>query len=329
MSWYTHVMYQKMSKKKQVVICRCHDPSPAAAQRVARWAAGCESFGVDFIVSLDNTHAFRESPAERRSKKRKREVATSDGNFRCGASHISPPIVSPTYRLQRAFAAEQGLTKKVVIHRYTEEELLKSFPQLKDLQRYLIEDLKVREMVSRQNTLAWGFHVEALALWWQKKCGKHDYDYVWVLEDDVGITTCISTLLESYENEDADLITDGIKQNSTDWYWKEVHTQNFFAEVGCENKKKVVSKEHVQRLSCKLMEKLCFLSLERGVHCWSEAFTSTVGHCTKEMRVVGFQPQHLGDPFKWNGRVSREEWEKILAEENESTDPKLYHALKF
>ena len=152
---------------KQAVICRCHDPSPAAALRVARWAADCSTNNIDFIVSLDNTHAFRESSAERRSKKRKRQVASFDRHFRCGASHNSPPAVSPTHRLQRAFA-EQGLTN-VHIHRYTEEELLKTFPRLRDLQRYLIENLKVREMVSRQNTLAWGFHVEALALWWSTK----------------------------------------------------------------------------------------------------------------------------------------------------------------
>ena len=321
---------------KQAVVCRCHDPSPAATNRLAQWASDCNAAGIDFIISLDNTHAWNNTPSERRSKKRKRLTKYEEKKTKCGSSHTSPSVVSPTHRLMREFATRHI---KVQIHRYTESEILHSFPALPPMQKYLLEDMKVYELLSRKCTLAWGFHVECLILWWnhskKKNKGEAKYDYIWVIEDDVGITQSITSLISQYENEKSDLITDDAEKMPKEWFWKDVFSSNFNAIVGT---KKIISKEHVQRLSLKLMERLMTLTTTLGVSAWSEAFTSTVAFNDDDLSMCGFKEIHLGDPFKWNGRVSREEWDVIANESGSSISsssssadgvPKMYHALKF
>lgn len=326
---------------QQVVVCRCHDPSPAAAQRLLLWASDCAAANIDFTVSLDNTKAWNQTPMERRSRKRKHTMTSDKG---CGTAHTLPPAVSPTHRLLRLFAQKK---LKVRIHRYTENDLLSHFPALSSMQNYLMNDKKVFEMVSGKCTLGWGFHVEALCLWWNwMKGGK--YDYVWVFEDDVGVTQSIATLIRSYENDDSDLITGGAETMPSEWFWKDVFSSNFDTTVGSH---KIISKEHVQRFSKALLKRLRVLTMDLGVTAWSEAFTSTVAHNDDNLKMSQFKNENLGDPYKWDGRIQKEEWDTIKRQEEveegeevekgeeveEAEDvkfakvkqPKLYHALKF
>lgn len=308
----------------QAVIVRCHDPSPAAAHRLAKWATDLQDSkqNIDFIISLDNTHAFNQTSNERRSKKRKR--ASQRKSIGCASQHTSPPTISPTHRLLRTFA-EYNITN-VHIHRYTEQDLLKNFPGLLPLQTYILKEMKVQEMISKKCTMAWGFHVEALLLWWKwslKK--KQEYDYVWVFEDDVGIKGSLLDLLQCYQDEQADLLTDNAHSMNEDWFWKNVHTSNFLNQTG--GNELTCCSEHVQRFSNKLMERLTNLC-SNGVHAWSEAFTSTVANNADDLILKGFCVENVGDPYKWNGRVTEDEWIAIMKEEESST-PKMYHALKF
>jgi len=304
------------------VVVRCHDPSPAAASRLSGWAADCAAANIDFVVSLDNTQQWRQTPRERRVLKRKRENSSGDG---CASQHTSPPSVSPTHRLNRTFAESNA---NVHVHRYTESDLLHHFPGLVPLQKYLLEEMKVREMVTRKCTMAWGFHVEALILWWvwsQKKMKK--YKYIWVFEDDVGITGNIANLVKEYKEVNADILTDHAIPMNEEWYWKDVHTENFFTMIGGAGK--ICAREHVQRMSHKLMERLTTLCMKHQVHAWSEAFTSSVAHHASDLTVSGFHETTIGDPYKWNGRVSEEDWSKIVEEEEGELPPRLFHALKF
>jgi hypothetical protein len=329
---------------RQAVVCRCHDPSPAATDRLSQWAAQCNAAGIDFIISLDNTQSWSNTPKERRSRKRKRLAKHEEKKHKCGSSHTSPSVVSPTHRLLREFAIK-GV--QVHVHRYTEGELLRSFPALPVMQKYLLEEMKVYELLSGKCTMAWGFHVECLCLWWnhskEKNQGEAKYDYIWVVEDDVGISQSITSLIREYENEESDLITDGAEEMAKEWFWKDVFSNNFNAKIGSH---KIVAKEHVQRLSKKLMERLMVLTAKEGVCAWSEAFTSTVAFNDDALSMGGFKQIHLGEPYCWNGRVNREEWEVIKSEESDSSSssssstgstegsvvpavPKMYHALKF
>ena len=91
------------------------------------------------------------------------------------------------------------------------------------------------------------------------------------------------------------------------------------------------------------MERLMVLTAKEGVCAWSEAFTSTVAFNDDALSMGGFKQIHLGEPYCWNGRVNREEWEVIKSEESDSSSssssstdgsvvpavPKMYHALKF
>ena len=218
----------------------------------------------------------------------------------------------------------------------TEGDLLRSFPALPVMQKYLLEEMKVYELLSGKCTMAWGFHVECLCLW-RKFCqGEAKYDYIWVIEDDVGISQSITSLIREYENEESDLITDGAEEMAKEWFWKNVFSKNFNTKVGLH---KIVSKEHVQRLSKRLMERLMVLTAKEGVCAWSEAFTSTVAFNDDALSMCGFKQIHLGEPYCWNGRVTRDEWDAIKSESDSSSSssegsgvpavPKMYHALKF
>ena len=310
---------------RQCVVVRTYDPSPATAERIAEWAGmASQTNNVDFCVQIDISRQIADgkNPGERRSRKRRRtEVASfqSKTQGQCGAAHAVPASVSPTHRIMRALANRSiKIGKKVTIHRYTESDLVSAFPQLSQMRHLLLSTMKVRELVSGKVSLAWGFHVEALLLWWRKLLRKRAsstsllYDFVWIIEDDVGVAggsifDVVSKYAESHPN--TDFLTRGVAPVGQDWYWKNVHTHNFLDSV---NNTVLTNKEHVQRLSSKMFSTLDKIA-STGVASWSEMHVPSVANCPKYgLSWDELLRYNIGEIYAWDGRInSEEEWEQI------------------
>ena len=295
------------------LVFRCHDPTPAALQRIGEAADQLQSCRVAVWVSLDTTHIPEEPPSllpilqhSPPRKKRRSEHRT------------------PAQKVRRALATHIA-RGAIQIHEYDENDMIRTYPVLRDLKR----NPRLQESVEFSrgtHSLAWGLHAEALNVWYQNLERKPSF--VWCFEDDVGFSGSLETLLDIVRRDcgDADLITADVKLRPSEaWWWLEVHSTAFAERYGNDVHNIYVSREHVQRFSMRFLDRLHVLSLQR-VTCWSEALVPTIAHA--ENFGVAELPR-LGTPFAHDGRVTAQEWEHITASRAGRRADRLYHALKF
>ena len=64
----------------------------------------------------------------------------------------------------------------------------------------------------------------------------------------------------------------------------------------------------------------------RGVTAWSEMATPSLCHHL-ELRLGHLRAAHLGEPFSFAGRVTRDEWERLC--DGGGRKGALFHALKW
>ena len=181
-------------------------------------------------------------------------------------------------------------------------------------------------------SLAWGFHIEPLVLWWLSLPSSERYDFVWVLEDDVGVAGSLVDLIQEYSSNPADLLSHTVGPMNPEWCWRDVHTAEFakLAQPNTRKRKRgesgfFNSPEHVQRFSAKLLNRLADLCVNKGVTAWSEMFAPTVATCSRDLTVDTFSDKHIGEPYVWDGRVDAAAWPELSA----GPAPRLFHALKF
>lgn len=288
------------------LVFRCHDPTPAALQRIAAAADQLQHTSVEVWVSLDTTHIPEEKPSllpllARSPPKKKRKSS----------------LQTPSQKVRKALARSH-----VQIHEYDENDMVRRYPVLRDLKR----NARLQESVEFSrgtHSLAWGLHTEALNGWYQGLARKPGF--VWCFEDDVGFSGRLETLLDivQCQCQDADLVTADVKLRPSEaWWWLDVHSSGFTTRYGDDV---YISREHVQRFSGRFLDRLHILSLQR-VTCWSEALVPTVAHA--EGFVVAELPR-LGEPFSHDGRVTEEEWGHLVASSAGRRADRLYHALKF
>ena len=256
-----------------------------------------------------------DTPGERRARKRPRKSKSTTKQKWCGAAHVTPPSVSHAPHHARLAERRIGLSgiRRVHVHRYTEDDLLLRFPQLKSLRQHLIENMKVHEVSSGKVSLAWGFHVEALLLWWRNVSQRHSskakgtskrppYDFVWIVEDDVGVAGgSLSDLIKMYMHCHADLLTRDILPVESGWYWQNVHTgENFLSAV---NNATYTNREHVQRFSANMFAVLDRLACE-GISSWSEMHVPSVARCVRHcLSSAEINSCNIGSVYKWDGRI--------------------------
>ena len=105
------------------VVFRCHDPTPAALQRIGEAADQLQACRVAVWVSLDTTHVPEEPPSllpilqhSPPRKKRRSEHRT------------------PSQKVRRALS-RQIASGAIQIHEYDEADMVRRYPVLRDLKR--------------------------------------------------------------------------------------------------------------------------------------------------------------------------------------------------
>lgn len=304
--------------------------------------------------------------------------------------HISVDVshgVEAAVRLHRELSAKwvkdgDAGAAAVVVHTYTEAEMRSSFLHLTSLQRKMVGEpewsgldacaegenpevvAKAATAVWRKwaggarSSIAWGFHTEALALWWAEARGllpSAGPEHVWVLEDDVGFTAPLAELVAQYADSQADLITaepwilepltnvrcrtqqvdlqvDQLEETSIaweGWCWQDTCTEAYAALVP--HSKRLVTKEHAQRFSYRLLEEI-IACVRKGCSAWSEQFSPSLcnvmdGFSCEALREHNLPP-NPDTHFSCTGRVSEDEY-RAMCRDDTTKRGILLHALKW
>lgn len=270
------------------VLVRSHDPTPAQAERVGEWLCALEHTEFVMYVSVD----------------------------------VSAPATAAKAlaRLARHVPANR-------IHTYTEADMLgvygRSLCHFLDPQTFPGTESARTTFAGRRQcgtSLAWGFHVEAIGLWAHQV--NFAFSHVWVLEDDVGFSGDIAAFLRQYSHDPADLITNRITPTAAGtWGWHDTCTPAYACSVP--PGRRYTTNEHVMRFSARLLSELDRLSRIDGISAWSEQFVvSIVMQPERQFSATLFWPEHVGSPFKWDGRIlSREEWAHICMDDQRARSP--------
>ena len=217
------------------------------------------------------------------------------------------------------------------VHMYNESMMISAYPVLLEMGPKMVQACGTQwEALSPFNTvsLAWGFHVEAILVWYTQCCGggTHGaYSHVWVIEDDVGFSgDIVSSFLAHYATDTADLVSHTVQpvyvpqvdRNGVAWCWINVISQSFDQHVPHSFRWK--GAEHVQRFSGRFLSALDQLC-SQGLTAWSEqAVPSLCAYLG--MQQSSLLPHHIGTPFTWDGRVSESDWCKICSRETDSPE---------
>jgi hypothetical protein len=323
---------------RTAILVRCHNPSRAMLHRMATWAKEATLAGCSFLVSVDTTH---------------------------------PPGKFSASVLQRF------LPDSACVHSYDEASLREAWPTLERdcgprLDRVTFggkwrewggrpcceEDKRIDKSVE-PNTFAWCFHAEAINLCLQQTRTTESFDYLWVLEDDVGVTgNLVEDIFAAYTDEPADLISSRYEPAvcaHNPWMYTDCGSSEFLRCIPRD--KRIKSAEHVQRFSRRLLDALRHLSSGRSLQTIRHRLVSNhlpsgspppplpppphpCGPVTawSEMGVPSlcaylgwaattFKREHIGRIFRFDGRISYLEWQRLLRDK--TLRGKLFHALKF
>lgn len=217
--------------------------------------------------------------------------------------------------------AQNRLIQKVDpkwVHCYTEQDMRTAFP--------LLERVPKDNRFFKDKSLAWGFHWEALSLLASTslfRVRSYSYEYIWVIEDDVGITGKISTLFNEYLNVKCDLLLKQLDYKESQWVWYDTISDKFREMI--KNKPRYVSAEHCQRFSKMYFDMWVYYAYE-GVHAWSELGTPTLA-LLLEFVIGFFDPKHVGFPFQNDGNINKQQWTRLLMDPSKRN--KMFHAVKF
>mmetsp|Transcript_29458 Transcript_29458/g.66567 ORF Transcript_29458/g.66567 Transcript_29458/m.66567 type:complete len:123 (+) Transcript_29458:575-943(+) len=102
------------------------------------------------------------------------------------------------------------------------------------------------------------------------------------------------------------------------WCWYHTCSTEFVERIG--GRPRLSSPEHVQRFSKRYLDTMTSW-LHSGATAWSEMLMVML--CESSGLTLGFlKPRHIGDPFSFEGRVTREQFAAAPV-------GRFYHALKW
>jgi len=297
------------------ILFRCHNPTINSIRRIQKWI--------------------------KEFKKHKKSINYS--------MHMSMDVsagLKPYLETKRIFEGYD-----ISFHTYTNNNMTRAYP-------ILIEMLKrvPPYFFDHSLSVAKGFHIEPICLWWLWVSNdlKVSYDYVWTLEDDVGITggsLHTGSLFEfvdlydnkdwknskdDYENDNPDLITYGKYYTSKDdrdtyhdrWVYHDT-VSNAYALLTHE-REQFYTQEHVQRFSARYINLLHYYAKTHKITAWSEQSSiSIITNLKPKWRVGQIAFGNIGQ-YEVIKRINQTKFESIQSIENNSSNTiKLWHALKW
>lgn len=172
----------------------------------------------------------------------------------------------------------------------------------------------------------WAFHVEPIYIWYEQY-GK-EFDYVWIIEQDIGFSGNMYDFLGYFEDNNSDLLSLNVMIQHKKWSSFNCATENYI-----EYREKMLgsnsicyqSNEYIQRWSKRLFYEIgkC---LKKDYHRFSESFPIEVV-IMSNLTYDTFPDKFKSDKLQYFSRVTKQLWKSYF------TDPiyknKLIHGLKF
>ena len=157
------------------------------------------------------------------------------------------------------------------------------------------------------------------------RAGGRAPDYVWIIEQDVGVSGDILPIIEGHSESNADLLVIGVHDMESDWIWRKHSTPKYLWLIPDQYRLKC--QEQFQRISATLMKRLIATS-DEGLIAWSEAAVPSIaflyGHS-----IGPIESAFIGKIFRWDTDVTETEWDEFVATDVSQGRSRLYHALKF
>lgn len=308
----------KNIKKNIAIIWRCHNSTTNAINRIKKWA---KEFQEKNDIKSDIKYSLHIS------------MDVSEGT----------KIYLETKRVFKDY--------DILFHSYSNQNMTKSYPILNEMLK------RVPPYFFHQSlSVAKGFHIESICLWWSwinNIAIKISYDYIWIIEDDIGITGGLlktGSLYEfvdlydkknwkkrndEYENNNPDLITYGKYQTFYHgtyydrWVYHDT-VSNAYALLTHETEQ-FYTQEHVQRFSARYLNLLHYYIKTHKITAWSEQSSISIITSLKPHWRVGYIEYGNIGQYEVIKRINQTQFEKIQSiENNSSTNPiKLWHALKW
>lgn len=173
--------------------------------------------------------------------------------------------------------------------------------------------------------LSWISHSESLIVFKNKL--SFNYDYIWIIEQDVGFVGNLYNFISKYNKNERDLITTGNKTVNEEWVWLSCATKkylsrrlNFFhSNLGYFNR------EYIQRWSNKYFSYM-MRDLDNEYHSQSE--TSTIEIIYYYNLTFEIIPKsNIGSPMCAGESITEIKWFNIT--NNIYNINKFFHPLKF
>jgi len=216
------------------------------------------------------------------------------------------------------------------IHRYTTDDMLQAYPALKGLVFYQ------QYPPYHEGNLTLGYHTPAIDLFLQTLPQKHStYDYLWVIEDDVGYTGDISKLFEAYSGSADDLIGGTLRGTLRGYYQDDDQYAEDDDQMTAKymdwvpSAQRICGAEHTTRMSARLLGKL---------HDWMVAGALDFSECmpasvcqVEHMQYSVLKAKDLGRPYTWDplkAIESKASWEEIQSKDAAEARTRLYHPVK-
>lgn len=204
------------------------------------------------------------------------------------------------------------------IHKYTQDDMTLAYPALIGKENH----------GKRKYSLPWGYHVQSVDLWLQTLARTYQtYEYIWVVEDDLGYSGNMSSLLKRYSKSSSDLISTPAKSPNRS-FWEDGQSEKYKQRVS--KSQRLWMSEHIVRMSGRLLEKLHDWSIAGAID-RSEAMTYNVCRLEK-MHCSWFAAHDVGKPFSTKSKDAihkMEVWEEMVSKDFAKGHSRLYHPVKF
>eukprot|EP00038_Savillea_parva_P030959 m.81899 g.81899 ORF g.81899 m.81899 type:complete len:366 (-) comp9429_c0_seq2:135-1232(-) len=215
---------------------------------------------------------------------------------------------------------QRGVSSLVSIHLYDTNDMYVEFPTLQDAVN--------KSIYPSVTSAAYGFHTEAIALWYKALplAKQERYKYIWVFESDVAFSgTGFGLMAKLAGYGPADLVSHGCSSVSADWGHTDVVSPAYNASVPRSMRRRCV--EAVQRFSQAFLKDM-LKRMDRGEHAWSEQATCSWA-AVGGFRVQSMKKTDIGVPFSISSSNKVTKFLFSRFAHHSFRQDKLYHPVKF